>query len=239
MRYHRLTEEELRILLETYQETQSVAETAQRLGWGQPRIRYRLKQHGVQLSGLRGSAVSRNRGLILKMYAKGYSQVKIAKAIGTNTCHVRAFLQERGLPTTFDMSGANNSNWRGGRCSDKDGYILVHMPDHPNCDRHGYMREHRLVLEKHLDRYLTRREVVHHIDGDRQNNDIANLRLYGSNADHLRASLTGKVPNWTEEGKRRILEGIRRSAEMRRKSNHPQSELGADQLQQATFLKTT
>ena len=36
-------------------------------------------------------------------------------------------------------------------------------------------REHRFIIEKQIGRKLTQDEVVHHIDGDRTNNDISNL----------------------------------------------------------------
>lgn len=38
--------------------------------------------------------------------------------------------------------------------------------------------EHRFVMAKHLGRPLTRNELVDHMDGNRGNNDLANLRIY-------------------------------------------------------------
>lgn len=38
-------------------------------------------------------------------------------------------------------------------------------------------REHRYVMEQHLGRKLETSEVVHHIDGDRLNNNIDNLEV--------------------------------------------------------------
>lgn len=40
-----------------------------------------------------------------------------------------------------------------------------------------YVLEHRLVMEEHLNRKLLPGEVVHHIDGDRLNNNIENLEV--------------------------------------------------------------
>lgn len=74
---------------------------------------------------------------------------------------------------------------------DKHGYVLLKHPAHPQANRHGYVREHRLVMEQTLGRFLTRLEVVHHLDGNRGNNAPENLELFASNADHLRAELTG------------------------------------------------
>ena len=38
-------------------------------------------------------------------------------------------------------------------------------------------KEHILVMEKYLGRKLNKGEVVHHIDGNKTNNDINNLKL--------------------------------------------------------------
>lgn len=80
--------------------------------------------------------------------------------------------------------GDNHPNWNGGRLIDRDGYVLVYAPEHPQASARGYVREHRLIMESHLGRRLRRREVVHHVNDDPQDNRIENLRLYPSNKQH-------------------------------------------------------
>lgn len=74
------------------------------------------------------------------------------------------------------LSGKEHSNWKGGRHI-MLGYIKVYQPSHPCAYGIGYMLEHRLVMEEYLGRYLDAGEIVHHIDGSRDNNVIENLEL--------------------------------------------------------------
>ena len=57
------------------------------------------------------------------------------------------------------------------------GYVLVYEPCNPSADRGGYVLEHRLVMERHLGRYLTPDEIVHHLNENKADNRIENLEL--------------------------------------------------------------
>lgn len=74
--------------------------------------------------------------------------------------------------------GPENSAWNGGRRPRLDGYWLVWTPE-------GERLEHRVVMERHLNRRLTDSEIVHHRDGDRSHNDPANLEIM-TQSDHAR-----------------------------------------------------
>lgn len=91
------------------------------------------------------------------------------------------------------------------------GYIIIYKPKHPFHQRGGWVFEHRLVIEKYLGRFLTKEEVVHHIDGNKENNFIGNLMLFANHGEHVRYHLDN---GWRErisreqKGRRHRLESI-------------------------------
>ena len=110
------------------------------------------------------------------------------------------------------------------------GYVMAYAPDHPSCrqinerraakanggpyHKWNYVREHRLVMERHLGRYLRPEEVVHHINSQKTDNRLENLMLFANQAEHIVFERTGRsIPaKWTEAGKERIRESNRRRA---------------------------
>jgi hypothetical protein len=81
--------------------------------------------------------------------------------------------------------------WKGGTLKEYRGYILVYVDNHPFSKFGNYVYEHRLVMEKHLKRYLTRKEIVHHINDIKNDNRIENLKLM-TNSTHLKLHAKNK-----------------------------------------------
>lgn len=86
--------------------------------------------------------------------------------------------------------GVKHPNFKGGRYVEH-GYVLVLKPDHPFANHHGYVLEHRLVMEEYVGRYLTESEIVHHINENKLDNRIENLKIM-IRADHNSHHFKGK-----------------------------------------------
>ena len=131
--------------------------------------------------------------------------------------------EEWKLEASKRTSGKNNPAWIGGRVYNGDGYIWVHTPGHPNPSSKNYVFEHRLIMEKHLGRYLRSEESIHHINGIKDDNRIENLMIFSNDSEHAKFEKRGKIEH--------ILKASRISAQKRRKKrNLIQCECGCGQL---------
>lgn len=77
---------------------------------------------------------------------------------------------------------------RGNGHTDKDGYHLISLPwKHEfiaTANGRGWIPEHRLVMAQHLGRNLFPQEIVHHLNGIKNDNRIENLTLV-SRKEHI------------------------------------------------------
>ncbi len=72
--------------------------------------------------------------------------------------------------------GILNSSWKGGRNLTPSGYIeLSSKHDHPK-NHQGRILEHRFIYEQYHKCCILRHGAVHHINGDKTDNRIENLK---------------------------------------------------------------
>ena len=105
---------------------------------------------------------------ICEAYLSGKNSVEIAKEYNTTGLTIRRVLERNGIEIKRRYVGKTKT---------QAGYIMVKCKGHPFADGKGYVREHRLVMEKHLGRYLAENEEVHHINGIKDDNRLENLQL--------------------------------------------------------------
>lgn len=87
----------------------------------------------------------------------------------------------------YGLKGKLNASWKSDKKLTNYGYIKIRCLDHPYKDCDDFIFEHRLVAEKYLlndensieingKRYLKKEYTVHHIDGNKTNNNPNNLK---------------------------------------------------------------
>lgn len=107
-------------------------------------------------------------------------------SIGTKAKMSTSWSSIRRAELSAKTKGRRSGHWKGGRLFDSKGYVLIYSPNHPDANNRGYIQEHRLVMEEHLGRMLLHTEIVHHINGIKDDNRIENLALFSDSVSHTK-----------------------------------------------------
>lgn len=75
----------------------------------------------------------------------------------------------------FGKKGKEIPNFTGKNQINTHNYILIYKPNHREAMLNGYVLEHRYKISNKLNRKLKFNEIIHHIDGNRSNNELNNL----------------------------------------------------------------
>lgn len=128
---------------------------------------------------------------------------------------------KRGLPRHNQCNscchkGEGNHLWHGGIAVAKEGYKLVYLLPtdffRSMTGKNHYVREHRLVMARHLGRCLQRWEIVHHKNGNRDDNRIENLELTSSVGEHSKTHSKGYKDGYAKgliDGRNKQLEELK------------------------------
>lgn len=142
-------------------------------------IRQTIKDNGGEIK-KRGGQIKDNPEIIkqvVSLYEEGNTQTEIGDVCHISQSTVGRILKEWN-PDFVELGRKWRSN---GRIYNKSGYTLVRLlesdPYYSMVNSGGYVLEHRYVMAQSLGRVLKTEEQIHHIDGNRANNDITNLQL--------------------------------------------------------------
>lgn len=123
------------------------------------------------------------------------TNIQIGERCGCSDAYVSLVLKRHNIPSFLrrgETSGPPVNRtifshmFSGGRFKQAQGYVMVHCPGHPRADRNGHVLEHILVAEMKMKRHIAVGEIVHHINGKRDDNTQDNLMVLSSISEHMK-----------------------------------------------------
>ena len=135
-----------------------------------------------------------NKEILENTYKQFNSMQKTADFFGVSKKLILNYMKKFDIPRReWKAKPKKPDTFHKGYIITHNGYKMVKAPDnHPHKDSKGYIREHILIAEQSIKRYLTDNEVVHHINGDKLDNRIENLQVL-TKQEHKRLHLSDNI----------------------------------------------
>lgn len=173
----------------------SSEQIASELGCARGQVMQALRRFGISRFTDTTAAVARNSKRFPKLVDKDWLAAQylelhreapdIASELGCSKWAVYAALSRwRILKFPDKRQGKEDGSDLPVGTIQKDGYILVFVPDHPFANGKGYVPQHRLMVESAIGRYLDPLEQVHHVNEKRNDNRLENFILFPSFQEH-------------------------------------------------------
>ncbi len=170
------------MIIERYVSGESIPQISDATGIPRSTIRFRLKKAGVLRSRAEGVRIAAKQGRLQSM--KGVKRVFTEE----HKAAIREASRKRASKNAVGVSAK------------KSGYVEFTNGPHKG------KALHRVTAESVIGRKLERHEHVHHIDGDRSNNDPSNLQVL-SIREHARLHATERDPTRNRDHKGRYTNG--------------------------------
>jgi len=111
---------------------------------------------------------------MINLHNQGYKTRDIGEMFGCRYQNIARILKHNGI--TFKYNRKRPSNI--GNIVIDNGYKIEYVGEgFPGARKTGWISVHRKVMQQHLGRVLAPGEVIHHIDKDKLNNELSNLKL--------------------------------------------------------------
>lgn len=193
-RHNLYTSEEL---YDLWEGGMSLAQVGDVYGVSRQAIWFKLKTAGYELTRERPRVGWDNeecwdREKFIKVLETNTCAVNVEKHLGISPAPLHSWLKYHKIDITdfgYTRAGKFAPCWKGGRWVDPDGYVHINCYDsgydkwnpdwkHPSVHEHKSVFEQRILACIMLPGYL-----IHHVDENRENNDIDNLVML-SNSEH-------------------------------------------------------
>lgn len=147
-----------------------------------------INKYGIERNSLKKTLIDK-KILVENYFTLLKSVAQIAKELKTSHKFISLCFEYYGLKqrSKSDTAKIRNKRLFSGYVHRKksQGYVFIKMPSHPRSNKYGYVQEHIVIMESVIGRPLKNKEVVHHINKNKEDNRPENLMLFRSHSEHI------------------------------------------------------